>query len=121
VKILEASTPIVTTDAEAGVKRYRALTGEDVAFRFDVLELGITIARVANFALISGTEPATRLMRTVRATLAVDSVQQFQAVLQGLGFTILQPPVRRNTGINMVVSDPDGSVLEFVEALRSPP
>jgi len=121
VKILETLIPIVTADLEAAIKRYRALTGEDVAARFDVPELGITIARVGTFALISGAEPATELMRPVRVTFAVDSVREFQASLESLGFAILQPPTRRTTGINMLVGDPDGGVFEFVQTRRSGP
>lgn len=121
MKILETSIPIVTADLEAAIRRYRALTGEDVAARFDVPELHMTIARVGSFALISGAEPATKIMRPVRVTLAVDSVQEFQACVNSFGFAILQPPIRRTTGINMLVGDPDVGVFELVEAPTSKP
>ncbi|HXN81578.1 MAG TPA: hypothetical protein VN883_03825 [Myxococcales bacterium] len=106
---------------ESAIRRYRALTGEDVAARFDVPEFGITIARVGQFALISGAESGTELMTPVRVTFAVESVREFEAFLKSLGFAILQPPTRRTTGSNLLVRDADGGVFEFVETRTSGP
>jgi hypothetical protein len=121
VKILDVSIPIVTLDPEAAIGRYRALTGKDVAVRFDVPDLGITIARIGEFALISGAERGTELMRPVRATFAVDSVREFESSLRTLGFTIVRPPTPRITSINMVARDGEGTVFEFVEPRGSGP
>ena len=115
MKILSTSVPVLTTDIESAIARYAALTGESVKAWFDIPERGITIALVGSIAVIAGTERALDPLREVRATFAVDSLAEFEAHLQAAGATILQPPSPTPVGRNMIVSDVEGVVFEFVE------
>jgi hypothetical protein len=79
-----------------------------------VTELGITIARVGQFA-VSGSKRGTEFITPVRVTFAVDSVREFEASLVSPGSRFYGPPTRRITGRNILLRDADGGDFEFVD------
>jgi predicted enzyme related to lactoylglutathione lyase len=115
MKLLGMAVPVFTTDIEAAIERYGALTGETVQERFTIAEAGITIAKLGSITVIAGEETAIAPLKSVRATLIVDSLASYEAHLRAAGATILQPPRLTPAGKNMIVRDVEGVVFEFVE------
>jgi len=115
VKVLGTSVPIFTSDFEAAIGRYEALTGESVSARFELPDRGIRIAILGSLTIIAGSEREIGALRDVRATFIVDSLADFDAYLRAAGATTLQRPSRTPAGTNMIVRDVDGMVFEFVE------
>jgi hypothetical protein len=115
VKVLGVGVPIFTSDFEAAISRYGALTSQAVSQRFEVPERGIRIAILGTLTIIEGTTGDTGALRDVRATFVVDSLAEFEGHLLATGGTMLQRPSRSPAGLNMIVRDVEGVVLEFVE------
>jgi hypothetical protein len=67
VKILGLGVPIFTSDFEAAITRYEALTGETVEERFELADRGIRIAILGSLTIIAGTEQGIGALRGVRA------------------------------------------------------
>ena len=107
--------PILTSDIDAAIARYEALTGEVVRERFELPNGRVQIAILGSLTIIAGTSPEIGVLREVRATLIVDSLAEFEAHLRAAGATMLQRPARTPAGTNMIVRDVDGTVLELVE------
>ena len=115
MKVLRTSVPIFTSDIEAAIERYEALTRETVRERFEVPEQGIEIAILGSLTIIAGPETNVGALRSLRATFIVDSLAEYAAHLRSTGATTLQRPSRTPAGTNMIVRDVEGVVFEFVE------
>ncbi len=115
MKLLGVAVPVFTTDIEAAIARYGALTGETVQQRFTIPGRGITIAKLESVAIIAGDEAAIAPLKSVRATFIVDSLTDYEAHLRAAGAAILQAPSPTPAGRNMVARDVEGAVFEFVE------
>ena len=115
MRVLGTTVPVVTSDIDAAIATYSALTGEPVKARFDVAERGLAIALVGSLALIAGSEGAVAPLRGVRATFTVDSIEEYEAYLRLSGATILEPPASTPAGRSMVARLAGGVVFEFVE------
>jgi predicted enzyme related to lactoylglutathione lyase len=118
MKVLGITIPIFTTDFESAMEDYSALTGEPVQNKFEVPGKGISVARIGSFLIIGGTEEALEPLRQIRATLSVDSLDEYEAHLQVHGATILQPVTPTPTGRNMIARGSDGVVFEYVELVN---
>ena len=115
MKVLGTSVPILTSDIEAAIERYEALTRETVRERFQVPEQGIEVAILGNLTIIAGPDEKIGALRNARATFVVDSLAEYDAHLRSTGATTLQGPSRTPAGTNMIVRDVEGMVFEFVE------
>jgi predicted enzyme related to lactoylglutathione lyase len=115
VKVLGTSVPIFTSDLEAAIGRYEALTGEAVRRRFEIPERGIRIALLGNLTIIAKSGSEIGAIKDVRATFVVDSLLEYDAHLRSTGATVLQEPSPTPAGTNMIVRDVEGVVFEFVE------
>jgi predicted enzyme related to lactoylglutathione lyase len=115
MKILSVTVPIFTTNFESDIKIYEKLVGEPVHNKFEVPDKGFSVARIGHFLLIGGTEEILAPLRQIRATLSVDSLDEYDAHLRESGATILQPPSSTPTGKNMIAMGADGVVFEYVE------
>jgi predicted enzyme related to lactoylglutathione lyase len=115
MKLLGTSVPIFTSDIEAAIERYEALTRESVSQRFELPERGIQIAILGSLTIIAGSEREIGALRDVRATFIVNSLAEYDAHLRSTGATILQGPSRTPAGTNLIVRDVEGVVFEFVE------
>jgi hypothetical protein len=58
-------------------------------------------------------------VKPVRTTLAADSVWELEVAFPSPGFAMLKPPTRRASGGTMLVTDPEGSVFEFLQTMFS--
>jgi predicted enzyme related to lactoylglutathione lyase len=115
MKVLGTSVPILTSDIEAAIERYEALTRATVRERFQIPGQGIEIAILGSLTLIAGPEESISALRSVRATFVVDSLAEYDAHLRSTGATTLQGPNPTPAGTNMIVRDVEGVVFEFVE------
>ena len=115
MKVLSTSVPIFTSDFEAAIDRYKALTREPLRQRFELPERGIRIAILGGLTIIAGSEGEIGALRDVRATFIVDSLAEYNAHLRSTGATTLQGPSRTPAGTNMIVRDVERVVFEFVE------
>jgi hypothetical protein len=82
MRVLSTSVPIFTSDFEAAIERYEALTRETVRQRFEVPERGIRIAILGSLTIIAGSEREPGALRNVRATFIVDSLAEYEAHLR---------------------------------------
>ncbi len=78
MKVLSTSVPIFTSDFEAAIERYEALTRETVRQRFELPERGIRIALLGSVTIIAGSERESGTLRNVRATFIVDSLAEYR-------------------------------------------
>src|ERR1700730_17762121 len=115
MKVLSTSVPIFTSDFEAAIERYEALTREAVRQRFELPKRAIRIAILGSLTIIDGPAGEIGALRDVRATFIVDSLAEYDAHLRSTGATTLQGPSRTPAGTNMIVRDVEGVVFEFVE------
>ena len=115
MKVLSTSVPIFTSDFEAAIERYEALTRETVRQRFELPERGIRIALLGSVTIIAGSERESGTLRNVRATFIVDSLAEYDAHLRSTGATTLQGPSPTPAGTHLIVRDVEGVVFEFVE------
>jgi predicted enzyme related to lactoylglutathione lyase len=115
MKVLSITVPIFVSDIEASVPEYEVLLGERSQFRFDIPAKGLSLAKVGGLLVIGGPEAALKPLREIRASLRVDSLDEYFAYLARTGAQILQPPTPTPTGRNMIVKGTDGNVLEYVE------
>jgi hypothetical protein len=115
MKVLGTSVPVFTSDFEAAIERYEALTRQAVSERFELPEGGIRIAVLDGLTIIAGPETSLGALGHVRATFVVDSLAEFAVHLRSTGATTLQGPSPTPAGTNLIVRDVEGVVLEFVE------
>jgi hypothetical protein len=115
MNVLGTSVPIFTSDYEAAIGRYEALTREAVRQQFELPERGIRIAILGSLTIIAASEREIGALGDVRATFIVDSLADYEAHLRSTGAITLQGPSRTPAGTNMIVRDVEGVVLEFVE------
>src|ERR1700687_688792 len=96
MRVRGTSVPIFTSDIEAAIERYEALTRETVRERFELPGRGITIAILGSLTIIAapGREPGSGIgaLGGVRATFIVDSLADYEAHLRSTGATMLQGP-----------------------------
>jgi len=115
MKVLGIKIPIFTSDFENTVQDYERLLGQKTQNKFDVESIGISVARIHDFLIVGGSEDALKSLPRVKATLTVDSIDEYFAHLNRAGADILQPPSETPTGKNMIARYVDGNVFEFVE------
>jgi predicted enzyme related to lactoylglutathione lyase len=115
MKVLSTSVPIFTSDFEAAIERYQALTGEPVRQQFEIPEHGLRIAILGSLTIIAGSEREPGALRNVRATFIVDSLTEYNAHLRSTGAITLQGPSPTPAGTQLIVRDVEGVVFEFVE------
>jgi predicted enzyme related to lactoylglutathione lyase len=115
VKVLGTSVQIFTSDFEAAIGRYEALTREAVRQRFEIPGRGIRVALLGGLTIVAGPEGKIGALRDARATFIVDSLADYEAHFRATGATMLQGPSPTPAGTNMIVRDVEGVVLEFVE------
>jgi predicted enzyme related to lactoylglutathione lyase len=115
LKVLGITVPIFVTDFESATATYEKLLGEAIQHKFEVPSKGISVAKIGSLLIIGGSEGALSSLRQIRATLRVDSLDEYFAHLSRTGAAILQPPAPTPTGHNMIAQGTDGVVFEYVE------
>ncbi len=115
MKVLSIKVPIFTTDLEKTVKDYETLLGVSMQYKFDMSSIGISVANIGDILIVGGSENVLAPLKQIRATLVVDSIEDYHSYLIGHGATILQSPESTPTGQNMIAKGKDGVVFEYVE------
>jgi predicted enzyme related to lactoylglutathione lyase len=115
MKILKTLVRVYAHDPDTAIRFYESLTGTRAVSRFSMPGAGLELAVVSDVLIICGTDEALRQFRQTDGTFLVDSLEEFHRFLVAHGATVLSPPQRVPTGINMTVRHPDGSVFEYVE------
>lgn len=102
-------------EIETSITFYEKLMGEECSLRFSYELAGITLATVGNVLLIAGPGKRLEKFQRVQATLMVDSLDDFRAMLIEQGAEILDDAKPLPMGNNMLVRHPDGNVVEYIE------
>jgi hypothetical protein len=112
MNILGSSTTVRSTDRSSAVRRYSALFGTDPLHQFPIEDRGLTVDVFPGISVLSGPKAALAELANLRATVFVGSVSEAEAELISGGWTVVGS---LGGGASLLVSDPDGNVLEFVE------
>ncbi len=74
MKIELTLTRIYVNEINSTIEFYENLTSEKCSNRFEYMAVGLELARVKNFLIISGTDKAIEPFRKTIATILVDSL-----------------------------------------------
>jgi predicted enzyme related to lactoylglutathione lyase len=119
MKILRTLTRVCVNDLDSATAFYENLTGQKTGLRIAMPEAGLELAQVGDVLIIGGNDDALIPFRQTRATFLVDSLAEYHRFLTENGTTILRPPQKVPTGMNMTVRHPDGLIAEYVEHDRN--
>ncbi|PUA37939.1 glyoxalase [Paenibacillus elgii] len=119
MQIHKILTPIYVNELEKTLLLYEELLQTKAGNKFHYLEKNLDIAVVGQLLLISGTDEALAAVRNIALSFLVDDVCAYKSWLLENGAVILQDITKVPTGYNMLVQQPDGTVIEYVEHTRS--
>lgn len=115
MKILRTLTRVYTNNLDETLRFYEKLTGSKVSQKISMQAIGLELAQVKDILILAGTDESLTMFRPTLATFLVDSLDEYHRFLTNHGATILRPPQKVPTGINMTVRHPDGAIIEYVE------
>ena len=115
MKVLKILSRIYVNDLDEHIDFYETLLDSKTELRFSMPPAGLELAQIENILIIAGSEESLKHFRKTRATILVDSIEQFKTFLEERGSKITRGPSKVPTGINMTVEHPDGSIFEYVE------
>jgi predicted enzyme related to lactoylglutathione lyase len=115
MKVLQTLVRIYVEDLDSALVFYENLLGIKCNLRFSYSEIGLELASVGQFLLLCGSESALKPFHDTKATLVVDSLDEFKQFLELNGAKIIRGPKVVPTGSNMTVEHSDGSVIEYVQ------
>ena len=115
MKVLKILSRIYVNELDKHINFYEALLDSKTELRFAMPQAGLELAQVGIILIIAGNEESLRPFKETRATILVDSIEQFKTFLEEMGSKIIRGPSKVPTGINMTVEHPDGSIFEYVE------
>jgi predicted enzyme related to lactoylglutathione lyase len=119
LQILKIVTPIYVNNLEHVLPFYEQLLQTKVGTRFHSAEKQLDIAVVGQLLLISGTDEALEAVRDITVSFLVDDIHAYKTWLLDNGAVIRQDITKVPTGYNMIVQQPDGTVIEYVEHTRT--
>ncbi|MBV7508857.1 hypothetical protein KW850_27010 [Bacillus sp. sid0103] len=114
MKIKKIVNRIYVNDLEKAVQFYEGLF-QTKATRFNYWSTGLDIAALGDFLLISGTDEALANVRDTPICFLVDDIHAYKTWLLENGAVIRQDITKDFSGFNMIVQQPDGTVVEYVE------
>ena len=117
MKILKILSRIYVNDLNEYLDFYETLLGSKTELRFSMPQSRLELAQIGNILIIAGNEKSLKPFKRTRATILVDSIDQFKTFLEKRGSKIIRGLSKVPTGINMTVQHPDGSIFEYVEHL----
>jgi|HubBroStandDraft_4_1064222.scaffolds.fasta_scaffold454553_2 hypothetical protein len=112
MKILGSSTIVRSTDRGAAVSRFSAIFGVAPLHQFPIEGRDLTVDVFPGLSILSGPAPALDELADLRATVFVVSLAEAQTELTDEGWTTVGS---LGSGASLLVRDPDGNTLEFVE------
>jgi len=119
MQLYKILTPIYVNELEKALPFYEELLQTKAGTRFHYAEKKLDIAVVGQLLLISGTDEALAVVRNIALSFLVDDVRAYKTWLLDNGAVIRQDITKVPTGYNMLVQQPDGTVIEYVEHTRS--
>lgn len=114
MKIKKVLNRIYVTDLEQAIQFYEGLF-QAKATRFNYWSKGLDIAAIGDFLLVSGTDEALANVRDSAICFLVDDIHAYKTWLLENGSVIRQDIAKDFSGYSMIVQQPDGSVVEYVE------
>ncbi|WP_129703847.1 VOC family protein [Priestia megaterium] len=118
MQLYKILTPIYVNELEKALPFYEELLQTKAGTRFHYAEKKLDVAVVGQLLLISGTEEALAAVRNITLSFLVDDVHAYKTWLLDNGAVIRQDIMKVPTGYNMLVQQPDGTVIEYVEHTR---
>ncbi len=115
MKVTGMKVPIFTNDFEKSVHEYETLLGAKAQNRFEISSPPLSVARIQDLLIVGGSDEVLQSLPAIKATLTVDSIDEYFVFLKETGATILQPPTSTPTGRNMIAKNRDGHIFEYVE------
>ncbi len=116
MKVIQTLVRFYVENLDSALFFYEKLLGIKACLRFQVPGAGIEQVQVGDILLIAGSDKALKPYKDIRATLLVDSIDDFKAFVQENGSKIISGPQSVSDGRNMMtVQHPDGTVVEYVE------
>jgi len=115
MKIIQILTRIYVNEINSTIEFYEKLTNEKCTNRFKYNQVGLEIAKVNNFLIVSGTDESLRPFKNTTATILVDSIVEYKDFLFQNDALILQDIQQVPSGFNMTVKHKDNVVIEYVE------
>lgn len=94
---------------------YEATQGVTCDMRLPLPSIGLDVAVVGGFSLISGTEEARRPASGLRAIVTVADADVTHERLVAAGAEILQAPFSADVGRLMYAKHADGTITEYIE------
>lgn len=115
MKIKKILNRIYVNDLDETLLFYENLVGEKCSLRFKYDEIGLELAQVGDFIIIAGSDEHLKHYKYTKATLLVDSLEEFREFLIKCDVMILRDKQKVPTGYNMTVQHIDGNIFEYVE------
>jgi predicted pyridoxine 5'-phosphate oxidase superfamily flavin-nucleotide-binding protein/predicted enzyme related to lactoylglutathione lyase len=105
-------------DLSTSVAHYEQLLQEPVRHRFRDPQMNLEYAWFHNMMLVAGSQEAISAYRNISVTFQVDSIIDFKYHLKDNGARIIREPYRIPIGMTMLVEQPGGSIVEYVEVQK---
>ncbi len=118
MKVMGMTIPLFTVEFEAMIERYEKIIGEKTQLKFNLPSKDISVAKIGNILVIGGSEENIAPLRSIKATLVVDSIEEYFKYFKRENAIIIQPPTPTPTGKNMIVRGIDGITFEYVELIK---
>jgi catechol 2,3-dioxygenase-like lactoylglutathione lyase family enzyme len=114
MNVLGSVAIVRSTDRDAAVRRYQALFGVPPLNEFPIADRKLNVAVFPGLSVLSGQPSALAPLADLRATVFVGSLREAEAELRQGGWSTEGP---FGAGASLLVRDPDGNLIEFVENL----
>lgn len=119
MQIYKILTPIYVNELEKALSYYEELLQTKAGTKFYYAEKKLDIAVVGQILLISGTDEALEVVRNIALSFLVDDIHAYKTWLLDNGAVVRQDITKVPTGYNMIVQQPDGTVIEYIEHIKS--
>jgi len=115
MKVIRSAIRVYVDELDPALSFYQDLLGKKVDMRFAYPEVNLELAAIGDFLLLAGSEDELKPFKDTKATLLVDSIEEFKSYLEKSGAKIVRDIKAVPTGKNMTVEHPDGSIFEYVQ------
>jgi predicted enzyme related to lactoylglutathione lyase len=100
---------------DTAVYAYERLFDQPARLRFEYPEKSLRLAQVGQLLIIGGSDTSLEPFRDTAMTFLVDDIDAYATHLPSVGATIVRPIQHVPSGRNMLVRQPDGALIEYVE------
>ncbi|MBS4161409.1 VOC family protein [Klebsiella pneumoniae] len=115
MQVIKSYIRLYTDDLDSAMSFYENLLDCKTEFRFRYREMDLEIAAVGHFLILEGSPKALEPFLETKATLIVDSLEEFKERLLENGSEVVRDIKEVPTGKNMTMKHPDGSTIEYVQ------